>query len=235
MEIRGQRVLMTGGAVRVGRAIALDLAARGAKVVIQYHRSVDEAAELLHLLGGAAAGHAVICADLHDPALADQLFANGPFDILINNAAAFERVGFLDETESAAREQFEINFWVPYKLSKAFAVQQRGGCIVNIADTDALKSVGTGSGYGLSKKALIELTRLTARELAPDIRVNAVAPGPLMPPVDHPEARLEAVTRRMPLGRPPTLDELTRAVAFLIENDALTGHILPLDSGLHLI
>lgn len=237
MNIKGKRILITGGAVRIGKAFVHHFAQQGAQIIIHCHRSVKEAAALLQDIGGTAAGHTMISADLTASDMTHQLFLpNTPIDILINNASTYDCFPFVTEPETAARQTFEINFWAPYRLIRAFAAQCPGeGCVINLADRDVELSIAAGSSYGLSKKALTELTRLTARELAPQIRVNAIAPGPVLPPVNNPDADMSKTSQRLPLKRPVSLAEMMLSADFLITNDAVTGQILYTDCGHHLI
>lgn len=232
-----KRILITGGARRVGAAIARKCAEAGAHVVIHCHRSVADARQLVAALPGA--GHDVICADLADPALADSLFArlDKPVDVLINNASAYGRFpGVLQEKPEEMRRYFQINCFAPVSLMRQFAEQAGAGegVIVNLLDQEVFCNSPDGGGYAWSRRALRDATLEYARSLAPRIRVCGVAPGPVLPPEWCPESRMEKTLARVPLGRPVALDDLTAAVMFLIQNRSVTGEILSVDCGQHL-
>jgi len=193
--LQGKRVLVTGGAVRIGASICRAFAAAGATVAIHYHRSERPAMALLEELGGKAAGHTVVCGDLSDISLAGNLFGMmGGADILVNNASVFESVPLADESVEHAQAQFSVNFWAPLRLMTAFHHQEvQDGCVVNMLDHRVASVDHAGGGYTLSKKALAEATLMAAVQLAPRTRVNAIAPGPILPPkgMEHSQMRVE--------------------------------------------
>ncbi len=239
MDLKGQTALVTGGAVRIGAAICRALAAAGARVVIHCRRSVTEAARLREELEEAGGESFVVTADLDRGDEAAGLVARavesaGPLDILVNNAAVFTKET-LDAADAAAlASTFQANLFAPLLLMRAFAGQGRRGQIVNLLDRRIRGWDTSCAPYALSKKALAEATRLAALTWAPRLRVNAVAPGPVLPPPGEGPDHLRERAGFVPLGRPCAPAEVADAVLFLLRNDALTGQVIFVDGGQHL-
>jgi len=237
MDIKGKTVLVTGGALRIGRALSAAFAAAGADVLIHYHRSAAAAEELRQQLPGPGT-HRTVKADLSDHAqVVGLLAACGRVDILINNAALFVARPLLTEDAVIAAAQMQVNFLAPLELMKLFAGQPelRSGCIVNFLDQQIVRHPGNTGSYLLAKKALAEATLLAARQFAPALRVNGIAPGPVLPPVYLKNG--EGMTRELdnvPLRRAVALDDLTDGCLFLCRNESVTGQILYIDGGQHL-
>ena len=233
MKIEGKCVLITGSAKRGGAELAKLFAQLGAKVILHCNKSVDEAEKLLAVLPGSE--HRIIQADFALDSGVDTLIANaGKFDILINNASRFFRPGSAEDLNSTALYN-QVNFLAPKKLLAAWAQQElNGGCAVNILDQAILKP-GTG-GYWQSRYDLWLLTQELARTLGKrDLRVNAVAPGPMLPPYWKPESKMEKTLPTLPLPRPVAVGDFARAVKFLCEADSITGAVIPVDCGQHLV
>lgn len=235
MKLEGKRVLITGGAVRVGAALARTFAGVGCRVVIHCRRSVGAAHELLRALPGD--GHAVVAADLADPAGTETLFdrIGGQVDILVNNASLFGRPA--ENADPARAPEFlQVNFLAPLALIRQMVRQPElaEGAVVNLLDQAIGREAAEETPYLRSRRLLAEETRKLALELAPRIRVNAVAPGPVLPPVYRPESRMERELRTVPLGRPVALGDLAAAVLFLAANASVTGEIMFVDGGQHL-
>ena len=230
MELAGKRVLITGGAVRVGAALAEGFAHAGAKITIHYRRSAEEAERLLSALPGV--GHDCIQADLADPEEAGALISRlgHSIDILVNNASYYVR----GEAEAAVCRQ--VNVLSPVALMEAFAAQKgiKNGVILNLLDGAALRKTPEQDPYTASRVELAQLTQEFAKRLAPEIRVNGLAPGPVLPPVWMPASRMANVSLRLPLKHPADLSELVDAALLLCRADSLTGVLLPVDCGLHL-
>jgi NAD(P)-dependent dehydrogenase (short-subunit alcohol dehydrogenase family) len=234
MSLAEKRVLVTGGAVRLGAAICRRLAREGALISIHYRQSVTEAEALIGEFGGKSSGHRLCSCDLRNPdAVAHLIDEAGPVDILVNNASVFRPVPLADETLADAMDQFFVNFWAPLALMQAFRRQGRDGCIVNLLD-QRIRRVADDGSYSLSKKALADATLAAARQWGPTIRVNAVAPGAVLPPKDLPNAVMARARREMPLDRPPSPEDIADACLYLIATPAVTGQILFLDGGQHL-
>ena len=233
MEIRGASIFITGGAVRVGAAIARAFAREGAKLAVHCNRSAEEAARLITEFGGYEAGHSVVSCDLADP---DSCECLEPFlcqaDILINNASTYVRRKLCEESRAEAERQFTVNYAVPVELMKRFARNRsRPGVIINLLDQGIRYSDADSFSYAISKKALAAATEAAALQLAPEIRVNGVAPGPVLPPVELPYSRMEKILKTVPLGRPIALNDICSACLFLAQNDSITGEILYVDGG----
>ena len=233
MKIEGKCVLITGSAKRGGAELVKLFAQLGAKVILHCNKSVDEAEKLLAVLPGSE--HRIIQADFAADAGVDTLIANaGKFDILINNASIFFRPGSAEDLNSTALYN-QVNFLAPKKLLAAWAQQElAGGCAVNILDQAILKP-GAG-GYWQSRYDLWMLTQELARTLGKrDLRINAVAPGPMLPPYWKPESKMEKTLPTLPLSRPVAVGDFVRAVKFLCEADSITGAVIPVDCGQHLV
>jgi NAD(P)-dependent dehydrogenase (short-subunit alcohol dehydrogenase family) len=238
-----QLALITGGAVRIGRAIALRLSEEGHAIAIQYNRSKDEAADLaaeIASAGGTAACFGASLQNHHEvaalvPAVRE---AMGPVTCLVNNASHFadDRLPALP-TESW-REHMAVNLEAPIFLSQGFAAQlpeSENGNILNIIDQRVLRPNPHFFSYTLSKSALWAATRTMAQALAPRIRVNAIGPGPALRSVYQSEAAFEKECRAMPLGHGTTPDEIADAVLFVLRAPSMTGQMIALDGGQHLL
>lgn len=240
VELAGKVALVTGGAVRIGRALSLALAGAGCHLFIHYGRSTgpaEETAAAAEALGVTAHTYS---ADLREPEQTDGIMpaavaAFGHVDILINNAAIFEPGGLAEATLGQWEQQMGINLRAPFFLSQAFARQLPAGAegqIVNIADARVLHPGADHLVYRLTKSALVSLTQALALELAPRIRVNAVALGAILPPPGEDEAYLQALAqRRVPLRRAGNPEMVAVNVLHLLRQPFLTGVILPIDGG----
>jgi NAD(P)-dependent dehydrogenase (short-subunit alcohol dehydrogenase family) len=231
MDLRGKTALVTGGARRVGRAIVEALAEAGARVVVHHHDSGAAAAELAASLPGAIA----LAADLRAPEAAAALVdgaraATGRLDVLVNSAAAYARTPLDALDDDAWHAMLALNLDAPLRLMRA-AVRAGATAMVNIVDVAAWQPWPGWSAYATSKAALLHLTRCLALELAPTVRVNAVAPGTVIFPDDWDAERRARQTAKIPLGRIGAPADVARAVRFLVEEDYLTGVCLPADGG----
>ncbi|MBI3084356.1 MAG: SDR family oxidoreductase [candidate division NC10 bacterium] len=243
MEIEGKIALVTGSAKRVGRAIALALAERGAELVIHYRDSEREAQELLALLkraGGkpvAVRGDVSVAADV-DRIVETAMQAFGRIEILVNNASIFSRTPFENLMEEDWDRFLDVNLKGPFLLCRKIGgimLRQGRGKIISLADIAAFKVWAEYIPYSVSKAGLIALTQGLAKALAPAVQVNAVAPGAvLLPEGTTPEERERAI-RRVPLDRLGAPEDIARAVVYLIENDFITGEVLRVDGGQHLL
>ncbi len=209
-----RRALVTGGAVRLGRAIALALARRGMDVAIGYHRSRREAAETVRRLTADGARAVALHADLADPRAAGRLVreaarALGGLDVLVNNAAIFVRTPLLTTTPVAYDRLLDLNLRGAFFTSQAAARIMRNGHIVNVGDAGATGRWPGYIPYTLSKAGLVALTRALAGALrARNIAVNCVAPGAVLRPPGFSHARWTTVTR----GRPVRVEDVVAAV-----------------------
>lgn len=241
MEAQGQVALVTGAGVRVGREIALGLARVGMHVAVHYHASADEAeatAADARALGVEA--HTFV-ADLGASAdearrLVEEVDARwGRLDVLVNSAAIFPRTPFESIDEAVWDRTLEVNLKGPFFTAwHAAGLIRRsgGGSIVNIADWAGLRPYVNYLPYVISKGAIITMTKALAKELAPEIRVNAVAPGPVLMPEDMSEAAIERAIEGTLLKRLGTPADVAEAVVFLVaRTDFVTGHVLVVDGG----
>ena len=243
MEIEGKVALVTGGAKRVGRSIALALAERGAELVLHYRNSDREAQEVLALPKRAGGKPVVVQGDVSVAADVDRIVetamqAFGRIEILVNSAAIFYRTPFEELTEADWNRFLDVNLKGPFLLCRkigSIMLRQGQGKIVNLADIAGEKVWAEYLPYSVSKAGVIALTVGLAKALAPCVQVNAIAPGAvLLPDGTSPEERGRAV-HRVPLGRLGSPEDIARAVVYLIENDFVTGEVLRVDGGQHLV
>jgi pteridine reductase len=234
------RVFVTGGAVRIGAAIVRCFAAAGYRVVIHYWQSADAAKSLLSELGGGAAGHTMIKADLRDQEQLSQLLptvsaGDDPPTVLINNASVYSRRTLLQTEPKHLADAYAINFLAPFTLMRSFATNCRQGVIINMLDQRVAQADFRAGPYGLAKKSLRDLTEAAALEWAPQIRVNGIAPGLVSPPPGVKMAKMTPLVEKVPIKQPTDAMEVAKTCLFLAEAKSITGQILFLDGGLHLL
>ncbi len=230
---------MTGGAHRVGRAIALTLGAAGASVAVAYHRSAAEAAETVEELKRCGVEADAFRADLADPAEASELAEAvagrlGPIDALVNSASWFARDEFPCDDTGVWYQTFDVVVHGPFHLCNAVApsmLDRGGGAIVNIVDLSAWQPWPGRGAHSVAKAALLALTRQLAVELAPTVRCNAVALGPTIQPAKFGPEQVERLRHRTLLGRWSGGAEAGRAVRYLLKAEAATGACLTVDGG----
>jgi NAD(P)-dependent dehydrogenase (short-subunit alcohol dehydrogenase family) len=240
MLLQDRVALVTGGGVRLGRAIALELAGAGVAVAVHYHSSADGAAEVVEQTrqaGGTAEAFGLDLARIGElPGLIDRILASfGRLDVLVNNAAIFPRTPFLETSESDWETMMAVNLKAPFFLAQAAArpmLARGAGKIINLADISAERPWSGYLPYCISKAGIVALTRGLAKALAPSIQVNAVAPGTVLFPDDMPEEERERLLRAVPLRREGEAADVARTVRFLLEgSDYITGVVLPVDGG----
>lgn len=234
--------LVTGAADRVGAAIARRLARDGWTVAVHYRSSVEKAEAVAAEIRAAGGNAASIGADLADRPQRAALIANaaalfGPLTLLVNNASIFERDAVTDLDEPLWDAHFAVHTEAPAFLSRDFAAQlpaDANGNIVNIIDERVLDLSPAYFSYTLSKAVLWTMTRTLAQSLAPRIRVNAIGPGPTVPPPHvSPEAHARRLTE-LPLGRAADAEGIAGGVAAILTLDAMTGQMIVLDGGEHI-
>ncbi|HTP07032.1 MAG TPA: SDR family oxidoreductase [Anaerolineae bacterium] len=239
MNVEHKIALVTGGARRVGKAIAIALARSGARVIITYHTSADEAAITVAEIersGGVAT--AVQC-DQRDLDAIDRLFDRlrldvTRLDILINNAAIMERQSALEITADDWSRVMDTNLRGPFFMAQRAAqwmINTGGGVIVNIADLSALHPWPSYLTHTISKSGLITLTQGLALALAPTIRVNAIAPGMILKPVEWSDDRWVKMIAALPLQREGTPDDVAEAVLYCVRSEFMTGQTIVIDGG----
>ncbi|MEZ5995286.1 MAG: SDR family oxidoreductase [Hyphomonadaceae bacterium] len=232
--------LVTGAGQRLGRAVALDLAGNGWGVVVHYRRSAPEAEAVVAEVRASGGAAVSVGADLEDASERHALIstaveaAGAPLTALVNCAAIFEHDDVQTATETALQRHMAVNAFTPVVLAREFAEalpEGVRGAIVNFLDFKLASPYPDHFTYTLSKYALAGATELLARALAPNVRVNAVAPGYVLPAPGQAEADWRRLHGDTPLQRGPTPDDVAQAVRFLIENEAVTGQTIYVDSG----
>ena len=234
-----QRVaLVTGGAVRVGRAISLGLAEAGFAVAVHYRGSAAAAQNVADRIRELGRACLLVQGDLSDPAAAEPVVEAvagefGRLDLLVNNAAGFDATPLAQADADTWDAVMDLNVRAPHLLVRAAAELLRAsrGSVVNLLDLSAFQPWAEYPVHAVSKAALAHLTRVQARALAPEVRVNAVAPGAVLPPEDYPPERLEMLRSRTPLQALGTPEDVVAAVRFLAESPYVTGQILAVDGG----
>lgn len=231
-ELAGRLILVTGGGQRVGRTICEELGRAGARLAVHYHRSQSDAETLALRLGR---GSLALRADLRDTGETVAMFQRleamaGRLDMLVNNAAIFSRTPFHSLTDAAWDEQLAVNLTAPQRCIR-LAVAAGATAVVNLVDIAAWQPWSEYSAYAVAKAGLLHLTRILARELAPTVRVNAVAPGTVLFPDNYDATAKARVLARVPLGRQGQPGDVARAVRFLLSESYLTGVCLPVDGG----
>src|SRR5262245_25721187 len=240
MELRGRWARVTGAAKRVGRAIALELAGRGAHIVVHYNTAAAEADATVQEIRALGVEALALGAELGDaPAVLELARAaeerTGGIHVLVNNASNYLRVPFDDLTEAVWDASLDVNLKAPFLLAWHLGRAMRargGGRIVNIADWAGERPYTNYLPYCVSKAGVICLTKALAKELAPTVQVNAVSPGPVLLPEDMTEAERAAVTRATPLKRIGRPEDVAACVRFLVtEANFSTGAIFHVDGG----
>jgi 3-oxoacyl-[acyl-carrier protein] reductase len=246
VNLSGAVAVVTGGGTGIGRAVSHALAAAGATVVITYARSATDAKAT-----AAQIGAIVVPLDVADDAqvrrMADRVLRDlGRVDVLVNNAARTHAVDHADLdglTDEMWREILDVNVLGAFRCTRALAPALRAarGAVVNISSISAYRAGGSSIAYGVSKAALLQLTRNLAAALAPEVRVNAVAPGTVATRWQtdlHGEsgfaARRAAEERQIPLGRVAEPEHVAQAVLGLLTMDNVTGETLIVDGGKHI-
>ena len=236
--LRGKRALVTGAGQRVGQAIALALGAQGMHVAVHYRESrvgAEQTAEQIRKSGGRAV---LVAADLtsRDEArrlIDDSVAALGGLDVLVASAANFERVALADVDDQAWDRSLDLNLASPFALVQQAvpALRAAQGSVVFITCSSATVPMRNYLPYVVSKGALKHLMKTLALELAPEIRVNAVAPGTVMPPTSYDDAAIARLSRAIPLARVGSPEDIARAVVYLASSPFITGHELAVDGG----
>lgn len=239
-ELAGRVALVTGAGKRVGRAIAVALGQRRMRVCVHYnasHAGARETARLIEEAGGTATlvgadlSSVIACERLIDRVVEEQ----GELHTLVNSAAMMLRTPVGEVHEGEWDAMFALNVRAPFFLTQraAPALRLARGSVVNIADLAAFE---TWTGYvphGITKAAIVQMTRALAHALAPDIRVNAIAPGVVLLPDDFDAATAAHLERTTPLGRIGTPEDVAQAVLYLLDAEFVTGEVIRVDGGRH--
>ena len=242
MEITGTTALVTGAAHRVGKGIATGLARAGAELLIHYRSSPEQAeatAAELRDLGARVTTHQ---ADLSDLASIESLLAaaDRPIQLLVNSAAGFPTDSLRELTREGWQRTLDINLTAPIFVTRAFAAALPGdlqGAVVNVTDWKTVRPYRSPPhfSYTIAKGGIDTFTRVAAVELGPQIRVNAVALGVILPPPGESEEYAARLAESLPVQRVGGVEVVGRAVVELVENDFITGEIVHLDGGGHLV
>lgn len=240
MKLAGRVALVTGAGRRLGRAIALDLGAAGARVAVHYNASAGGAEETAAAIVAAGGEARTIAGDLSLPGAAEALAAGvasmfGGLDCLVNSAAIMQRTPLGRVTVEEWDAMFAINLRAPFFLAQAAAphLERAGGAIVNIADLAAFETWPAYIPHAITKAGVVQMTRGLARVLAPRVRVNAVAPGAVLLPDDWTGDDASRLASTTPLGRIGTPGDVVSAVRYLLEADFVTGETIIVDGGRH--
>jgi pteridine reductase len=239
-KLAGKTALITGASKRIGHAISLALAQEGINVVIHYCSSKKQAEKL----GAELTKHKVkswlVRADFEKAKEPDLLIARilkmtGSLDILINNASLFLPDTLKQMDFEILLRHIQVNVWAPLVLSRQFARLGRKGKIINLLDSRIAGSDRSHVAYILSKHMLSVLTKMTALEFAPHVTVNGIAPALILPPLGKTRRYLKQLAGTVPLKRHGNPNDIANAVIYLLKNDFLTGQIINVDGGLHLM
>ena len=243
MKLTGRTAIVTGAAVRIGRAIALRLAEAGMHVGVHYHASERAAREVVETICSLGVRAIAVSADLSRPiAAAAEIFEQvrhelGPAHVLINSAAIFEPGTLATTDEDNWDRHQNINLKAPLFLSREFARQLppgERGHIINIADWRGETPIPGHLSYTVAKAGLIAVTKLLAQELGPAVQVNAIAPGPILPAPGQSPQEFARRGSELPLGRPGDPEAIARGVLYLLKTDFVTGDIHHITGGEHL-
>ncbi len=238
-ELRNTTALVTGGAKRLGREVALALAARGADVLVHFGTSADEAARTCRDLERLGVRAWAVQADLAVPEACDALAQEclrlaGPVHVLISSASSFTPGSLQDLSLPALTRDLQLHALAPLQLARAFVAALpagQGGRVVNLLDSYVTRFQRRFVGYNLSKRALLALTEMMALEFAPAVTVNAVAPGLILPPPGGDLEAFERLKAANPLQRQGTAADIVQAVLYLLEAQFVTGQVIFVDGG----
>jgi pteridine reductase len=238
--LQGKTALITGAAKRIGRAISLALAQEGVNVVIHYCSSKKQAKKLCAELAEHKVKSWVVKADFektkeYDTLIARTLKIAGALDVLINNASIFIPDTLREVDFKTLMKHVQVNAWAPFALSRKFARLTRKGKIINLLDSRISGYDWSHVAYILSKHMFSVFTKMTALEFAPGVTVNGIAPGLILPPLGKNQRYLERMADMVPLKRHGDPSDIANAVIYLLKSDFLTGQIINVDGGLHLM
>lgn len=233
--------LVTGSGKRLGRAIATCLAQRGYDVALHYNNSAVEAQQLSEELANQYAGRQfpTVCYDLNDWQKAGDIFDAlpknfGKIEVLVNSASVFRPASIDNTTPAELETNFAVHLFAPFRLMQAFVLKYRQGEVINMLDTKIRGNESTHAAYLLSKKALADLTTMAALAWAPQVRVNGIAPGPVLPATGGTSNQFTNAVAQTPMEQPVDVSEITTAIGYLLDCAHVTGQILYVDSGQHL-
>ena len=233
--------LITGGSDRIGKAVAIHLAKQGYHLVLHYNSAKEKAENLqMHIESTYKVKVELLQINFLKENDFDRIFEdfkrkNITIEVLVNCASDFIPSSFNEQGSELFDKEMTINLKIPYLLTKAFARVFGKGNIINFVDTKVAKNKTVHLDYILSKKLLKDFTKISAVELAPNIRVNAIAPGLILPPEGKDESYLLNLAKDIPLKTIGNLDEILKAFQFILDSYFFTGQILYIDGGEHLV
>ncbi len=239
-KLRGKIALVTGAGRRIGRAIAIELAEEGVNVVAHDRKAMEpEANRVCDEVAGCGARSWKVIADLEKPEEYESLIVRalqsaGKLDFVINNASLFLPGTLMDVGLTDVMRHVHVNAWAPFVLTREFARLAGRGKIINLLDTKITGYDSSHIAYILSKQMLAALTRICALEFAPDIAVNGIAPGLILPPAGKDMDYLEGLASTVPLRRHGGPEDVAETVLYLLNSDFVTGQIIYIDGGRHL-
>lgn len=240
MALTGKNALITGAGRRLGRAFAEGLSADGVNLIVHYGHSSKGAEDVVQTAQDLGVEAQSIQADLNDRSSVKELFQEsvnvlGSIDILVNNAAIFEPIDLAHTSLDVWDRHININLTAPFLLSQAFVAQGKKGDIINILDWRALRPGADHFAYTIAKAGLAALTQSLAQAAAPDVRVNGLALGAILPPPEADDYDDEVI-RDVPAARWGSAEETTQALIMLLTSPGyITGEIIHLDGGRHLV
>jgi NAD(P)-dependent dehydrogenase (short-subunit alcohol dehydrogenase family) len=237
--IKGKTALVTGGAIRVGKAITLGLARAGANVAVNYFRDAEQAAQTAAEAEALGTLVAAIQADISDWEQVKRMFAQihdtlGPVDILVNNSSVFKQTPIPTDTIEDWKHVTGVLIDGAFYTSNLAAVDmlaRKQGAIINIVDLTAWEAWPKFAAHVVGKSALLALTRQLAIDLAPYVRANAIAPGPILPPPDYSPEKIKRTAAKTLLNKWGAPEDISKAVNFLIESDYINADVITIDGG----
>ncbi len=235
--------LITGAGRRIGRAVALDLARRGWAIGVHYNQSDDDARQLVETILAEGGKAVALAADFADESAVESLIpqcsaALGTTTLLINNASRFENDSLATTTLDSWSAHMAVNLRGPMMLTQGLVTALPDACsgnVINMLDQRVWNLTADFLSYTTSKAGLWTLTQTLALACAPRVRVNGIGPGPALPSKRQNQAQFDAWCARMPLARGTTPEEICRAVRFILDSPAMTGQMIALDGGEHLV
>ena len=233
--------VITGAAHRIGKAIAVELAHCGYTIGLHYHHSEAAARQTADQLRAAGAAVELLQADLSDPAQIERLFDRldqlpFPLKVWVNSAAVLDQGDLRTMKFGDWDATLALNLRAPWLCAREAAQRMpAGGVVVNLSDSGVRKTWTAFPAYAVSKAGVEMLTRLLAKTLGPAVRVNAVAPGLIMPAADQDEADWDRLVKRLPLREAGTPEDVAKAVRFLVESPYITGETIVVDGGYQLV
>jgi NAD(P)-dependent dehydrogenase (short-subunit alcohol dehydrogenase family) len=240
MNCKDKVIIVTGGATRLGGAMSSALARQGANVVVHYHRGADAAQAIVGECQRAGGTGLAVEADFLDPVAAAKNVVSramehfGRVDGLVNSASIFEPSSLAQTTEDIFDRHMAVNLKASVFMCQAFAgvvESNQRGHIINIADWRATRPIPGHLTYTLTKSGLVSLTRLLAQELAPNIQVNCICPGAILPPAGVDNSEADQLSARNVLGRMGGPREVTETLLYLLQSDFITGEVIHVTGG----